>query len=217
MFMQGFISNVEGEVSREVEIERHPLQPFLPVNVRILMLGSFPPQQKRWSMDFFYPNFQNDMWRILGWLFKADKNAFVDLAHKCFKKDELTVFLRDVGIAFYDTAVAVRRLQGNASDAFLEIVEPTDIQRILDALPHCRAVAATGQKAADTLCVALGVTMPAIGGFTMCKLGERQFRLYRMPSSSRAYPMKLEKKSEFYRTMFVEMGYGLEKGCSSHE
>ncbi len=217
MFMQGFISNVEGEVSREVEIERHPLQPFLPVNARILMLGSFPPQQKRWSMDFFYPNFQNDMWRILGWLFKADKNAFVDLAHKCFKKDELTVFLRDVGIAFYDTAVAVRRLQGNASDAFLEIVEPTDIQRILDALPHCRAVAATGQKAADTLCVALGVTMPAIGGFTMCKLGERQFRLYRMPSSSRAYPMKLEKKSEFYRTMFVEMGYGLEKVCSSHE
>lgn len=217
MFMQGFISNVEGEVSREVEIERHPLQPFLPVNARILMLGSFPPQQKRWSMDFFYPNFQNDMWRILGWLFKADKNAFVDLAHKCFKKDELTVFLRDVGIAFYDTAVAVRRLQGNASDAFLEIVEPTDIQRILDALPHCRAVAATGQKAADTLCVALGVTMPAIGGFTMCKLGGRQFRLYRMPSSSRAYPMKLEKKSEFYRTMFVEMGYGLEKVCSSHE
>ena len=217
MFMQGFISNVEGEVGREVEIERHPLQPFLPVNARILMLGSFPPQQKRWSMDFFYPNFQNDMWRILGWLFKADKNAFVDLAHKCFKKDELTVFLRDVGIAFYDTAVAVRRLQGNASDAFLEIVEPTDIQRILDALPHCRAVAATGQKAADTLCVALGVTMPAIGGFTMCKPGERQFRLYRMPSSSRAYPMKLEKKSEFYRTMFVEMGYGLEKVCSSHE
>ena len=197
MFMQGFISNVESEVGREVEIERHPLQPFLPVNARILMLGSFPPQQKRWSMDFFYPNFQNDMWRILGWLFKADKNAFVDLAH--------------------NTAVAVRRLQGNASDAFLEIVEPTDIQRILDALPHCRAVAATGQKAADTLCVALGVTMPAIGGFTMCKLGERQFRLYRMPSSSRAYPMKLEKKSEFYRTMFVEMGYGLEKVCSSHE
>lgn len=34
-----------------MEIERHPLEPFLPANARLLMLGSFPPQKKggRWS------------------------------------------------------------------------------------------------------------------------------------------------------------------------
>ena len=29
-----------------MEIEQHPLEPFLPGNARLLMLGSFPPQKK---------------------------------------------------------------------------------------------------------------------------------------------------------------------------
>ena len=65
-------------------LERHPLKPFLPSNAKVLMLGSFPPQQKRWSMDFFYPNFQNDMWRIMGLLFFADKNIFVDSSNSFY-------------------------------------------------------------------------------------------------------------------------------------
>ena len=52
-----------------MEIEQHPLEPFLPGNARLLMLGSFPPQRKRWSMEFYYPNWNNDMWRIAGLLF----------------------------------------------------------------------------------------------------------------------------------------------------
>ena len=53
----------------EIEIEKHPLEPFLPPKAKLLMLGSFPPQRKRWSMDFYYPNLNNDMWRIVGLLF----------------------------------------------------------------------------------------------------------------------------------------------------
>lgn len=61
-----------------MEIEQHPLEPFLPGNARLLMLGSFPPQKKRWSMEFYYPNWNNDMWRITGFLFFNDKDYFVD-------------------------------------------------------------------------------------------------------------------------------------------
>ena len=42
-----------------IEIEKHPLEPFLPAKAKLLMLGSFPPQKKRWSMDFYYPNLNN--------------------------------------------------------------------------------------------------------------------------------------------------------------
>lgn len=59
------------------DIEQHPLEPFLPCNASLLMLGSFPPQRKRWSMDFFYPNLQNDMWRIFGYIFFNDKEYFL--------------------------------------------------------------------------------------------------------------------------------------------
>ena len=57
--------------------ETHPLQPFLPPNGRILFLGSFPPPKARWSMDFFYPNFINDFWRIMGLLHFCDAQHFV--------------------------------------------------------------------------------------------------------------------------------------------
>ena len=68
-----------------MEVERHPFQPFLPKGARLLMLGTFPPSEKRWSMKFYYPNFINDMWRIFGLLFFQDKDYFVDAAHKCFR------------------------------------------------------------------------------------------------------------------------------------
>ena len=54
---------------KETLAEKHPLGFFLPENTQLLMLGSFPPPQQRWSMNFYYPNIQNDMWRILGLLF----------------------------------------------------------------------------------------------------------------------------------------------------
>ena len=57
--------------------ELHPLGFFLPENTRLLMLGSFPPPKARWSMDFYYPNIQNDMWRILGLIFYGNKDAFL--------------------------------------------------------------------------------------------------------------------------------------------
>ena len=61
----------------DIEIENHPLEPFFPpANARLLMLGSFPPQKKRWSMDFYYPNLNNDMWRIVGLLFFNNKDYF---------------------------------------------------------------------------------------------------------------------------------------------
>lgn len=78
-----------------MEIEQHPLEPFLPGNARLLMLGSFPPQKKRWSMEFYYPNWNNDMWRITGFLFFNDKDYFVDKTKKAFCKERLISFLQE--------------------------------------------------------------------------------------------------------------------------
>lgn len=170
------------------------------------MLGSFPPPQKRWSIDFFYPNLQNDMWRIFGLLFYNDKNAFVDVPNKRFKKQALVDFLTKKGIAIYDTACAVRRLQGNASDKFLEIVAPTDISELLNHIPQCKAIVTTGQKATDTLCQLFSTTAPTIGSGCPVCLNGRNLTFFRMPSSSRAYPLSLERKAAFYKGMLETVG-----------
>ena len=185
-------------------VEHHPLEPFLPENAVLLMLGSFPPQQKRWSMDFFYPNLQNDMWRIFGFIFFDDKDYFLS-PEKIFDKERIIAFLREKGIALYDTASCVRRLQDNASDKFLEVVSPTDIGLLLQQLPSCRAVVTTGQKATDVCCEQMEAKEPPVGGGSTFHFRDRELTLYRMPSSSRAYPLKLEKKAAYYRQMFNDL------------
>ena len=188
-------------------VEEHPLEPFLPSNATLLMLGSFPPQKKRWNMDFFYPNRQNDMWRIFVIVFFQEKNYFLKETPPTmsFDKNKIIDFLSQKGIALYDTATVVRRLQDNASDKFLEIVQPTDIEYLMKQLPFCRAIATTGQKATDILCAQMQTKQPTVGGKIECIHGNRSFFLYRMPSSSRAYPLKIEKKAAIYQSMFHEL------------
>ena len=165
-------------------IEHHPLKPFLPTNAKVLFLGSFPPPKKRWCMDFFYPNFINDHWRIEGQIWFGDKNYFVDAVHKCFKMNEIIAFLNEKGIAFFDTAIAVNRLKDNASDAFLEIVEHTDIEALLKKIPLCHTIATTGEKATAEVCAYFNVdTIPSLN--TKVALEDEGNR-YKVKLSSRA-------------------------------
>lgn len=182
--------------------EKHPLEPFLPEKARLLLLGSFPPPHKRWSMEFYYPNLQNDMWRIFGTLFFEDRDHFLTSDRKAFDRDRIVEFLTGKGIALYDTASVVRRLKENASDQFLEILEPADLGALLRRLPDCRTVAATGGKAAETAARMLGCEIPPVGGSSGFEFEGRDMDLWRMPSSSRAYPLALERKAEAYRKLF---------------
>ena len=226
--------NTENIARSRDGVEYHPLKPFSPENAKVLFLGSFPPQRKRWCMDFYYPNFINDHWRIEGQIFFGDKNHFVDLKAKRFKIDEIVAFCEEKGLAFFDTSTAIRRLQDNASDKFLEVVEPTDIHALIAQLPHLRAIVTTGEKATDTICRTMGVIeVPKVNTYveitntdgtdetdnlvntnlTKVQLDGPKGKvnptngggllLYRLPSSSRAYPLSFDKKVEAYRKMFT--------------
>lgn len=178
----------------------------------MLFLGSFPPPKMRWSMDFFYPNFTNDFWRIMGLIHFDDKTYFEAQGEKCFDKARIIEFANIQGLAFFDTATKVNRLKGNASDNFLEIIEPTDIGTLLGAMPFCNRIITTGGKASEELQKQLSrasglpedetVPLPKIGTAITLNAFGRKIEWWRMPSSSRAYPLKLEKKAEEYRKLF---------------
>ena len=186
--------------------EQHPLEPFLPENAKLLMLGSFPPPPERWTMNFYYPNFQNDMWRILGLIFFNDKDHFVAGASKSFDEKRIRQFLTIKGIALFDTAEEVIRLKGNASDQFLEIVKPVDLKGLMERIPQCVSIVTTGQKATETLMDIIGVEQTApVCGYIDAIFLNRPIRCYRMPSSSRAYPKSLADKAADYRKMFEEV------------
>ena len=187
-------------------IEKHPLEPFLPPHARVLMLGSFPPQRIRWSMDFFYPNLQNDMWRIMGHLFFGDRDYFLLREERRFDREKIASFCLERGIALYDTATEIIRLKDNASDAFIQVVHEVDLEALLQRIPDCRTLIATGQKAAGTLAAITGCETPAVGACVDVDFAGRSLRLYRMPSSSRAYPRPVEWKAAYYQEPFRAAG-----------
>lgn len=196
-----------------MSIEVHPLEPFLPENGRILFLGSFPPPHARWSMEFFYPNWINDFWRIMGLVCFGDKGYFEVADERRFDRERIVKFCSSRGVALFDTACKVRRLRDNADDKFLEVVQGTDVFALLDRMPDCHVIVTTGGKASEELQsylsgMGLDVAVPRVGtsvSFAVSRDGvaERHITWFRMPSSSRAYPMKLEKKAECYKVLFA--------------
>lgn len=143
------------------------------------------------------------MWEIFGQVFFNDPTRLVDNEHHTFRKDDIISLLTQQGIAIFDTAIAVRRQQGNASDKFLQVVEKTDIRQLLTQIPCCHDIVCTGQKASATLCDDYDIAVPTMGSFSAFTIEERPMRLWRMPSSSRAYPMPLAEKARYYRHMMT--------------
>ena len=198
-----------------IVIEDHPLIPFLPTNATILFLGSFPPPMARWSMHFFYPNWINDFWRIQGLIHFDDPHHFEISSDKRFDRQLITRFCADNGLAFFDTASKVCRLKGNASDEYLLIIKPAPIADMLQTMPRCNTIVTTGGKSSDEFLSILktlesdgrasaqGISAPpAPSAKISITIDGRPIEWWRMPSTSRAYPMSLQAKAAAYRLLF---------------
>ena len=173
-------------------------------------------------MEFYYPNWINDHWRIQGLVFFGDAAHFIDAAHgKTFLVEDIKAHCVERGIAYFDTATAVNRLRDNASDKHLEIVEHTDIVNLITPLKDLRAIVTTGEKATEAACRQLGLeSIPGVNEAKIIRFDDAKamrfneaipipntsLELYRLPSSSRAYPLSLEKKAASYRQMFLRYG-----------
>lgn len=154
-------------------------------------------------MEFYYPNRTNDFWPMMGLIFFGDRHALFTDGGKQFDLAAIKQLLTEKKIALHDTGHAVRRLMGNASDKFLEIVEPVDLTSLLKQMPECHTIATTGEKAATVVASLTGTEAPRMGMMVTSAAG---LDIWRMPSTSRAYPLKLEKKAAYYAEMFRKAG-----------
>lgn len=193
-------NNMEEKIS---EIEIHPFEPFVPEHTKVLIMGTFPPQPKRWSMEFYYPNRSNDFWYMMGLIFYGDRDALYNRDTRQFRLEKIKDLLNEKGIALNDTGHRIRRLMGNASDKYLEILEPVNLQGLLKRMPEIRAIATTGEKAAGVLAELTDTVAPKMGEMVLSPAG---IQIWRMPSTSRAYPLALAKKAAYYETLFRSAG-----------
>ncbi|MCH5225120.1 MAG: uracil-DNA glycosylase family protein [Muribaculaceae bacterium] len=193
------------------KIELHPFKPFLPEGTKVVVCGTFPPKPDKWSMDFFYPNFFNDMWRIFGLIIFNEKEKFFNRETKTIDKEGIKKMLEKIHVGVGETVTKAIRQRDNASDKFLEVVERVNLPALLSQIPDCKDLVTTGEKAASVIAGLTNTPVPKVGEWIACSItmpdgSERRFRHWRMPSTSRAYPMKIEKKAEFYKRMLIETG-----------
>jgi len=198
--------NEKNESEVHLPVETHPWPPFVPEGARVLIMGTFPPAPKRWSMDFYYPNPTNDFWRIAGLVFMGDATALYDAGRKCFRLDDVRALMAAHHVALHDTCRCIRRLQGNASDKYLEVVEPVDLASLIGRMPDCCDIATTGEKAANVVAELTGTRVPSMGEYVKSDAFGSHLRLCRMPSTSRAYPLRLERKAEYYKRLWDACG-----------
>ena len=206
--------------TRRAEIETHPFAPVLPAHATVMMMGTFPPTADKWAMSFHYPNFYNDMWRIYGRVFFDDADYFRVGNEKRFDPERIRAFMFERGIASCPTVKQAIRETGNASDKNLTVVTRVDLDNILPQVPHVKTLFTTGGKATEVL-MSLLETPPAKSKYPKTNQSMaypyqwqtdtqnnavNDLTLYRLPSTSRAYPLALDKKVAAYKAFFEKMG-----------
>ena len=216
-------TDTESKLSNDkaTELETHPFEPVLPPNATVMMMGTFPPTADKWAMSFHYPNFYNDMWRIYGRVFFNDADYFRIGDEKRFDPERIRDFMFERGIASCPTVKQAIRETGNASDKNLTVVTPVDLEVILPQVPKVASLFTTGGKATEVL---LGLLDEPIAKSKHPKTNQsmdypyqwqnannkktdvNDLTLYRLPSTSRAYPLSLDKKVAAYKAFFEKMG-----------
>ena len=207
--------------ARTAEVETHPFAPVLPPEATVMMMGTFPPTADKWAMRFHYPNFYNDMWRIYGSVFFDDVDYFRVGDEKRFDPERIRAFMFERGIASCPTVTQAIRETGNASDKNLTVVTPVNLDSILPQVPKVETLFTTGGKATEVL-LNLLAEPPVKSKYPKTnqsmdypyewqsdnnkKANVNNLTLYRLPSTSRAYPLALDKKVAAYKDFFKKIG-----------
>ena len=119
------------------------------------------------------------------------------------------VFLHSASGGAWISTIPTSSTTIGASRAKCSLPTATTLWPLLQQLPHCRFIVTTGQKATETICQYFCLAeAPKVGCYVAIPHLKNGYglpiSLYRLPSSSRAYPLSFDKKAAAYRQMFAE-------------
>ena len=111
-------------------IELHPFKPFIPENISVLILGSFPGKEQTQinginNNQWFYGAKRNQFWKIISEVYNFELKT---------KKDKQDLFSK-YGIGITDILLKIIRVNNSNLDNNLEIIEYNDL-RIRDILKN---------------------------------------------------------------------------------
>lgn len=132
----------------EYKEETHPWPPFIPVNADKLILGTFPTSEgNRGAYEFFYPNPNNDFWRVL---FRVAGKKLDD--HRNAEPVEIRKqVLTELNLGIGDIGKRILRQKESSKDESLFPIEYTDIFSILNNHPTIRKIIITSSSGGNSV------------------------------------------------------------------
>ena len=107
-------------MNTENDIETHPFKAFIPGNVTVLIVGSFPGREITHRVlredEWFYGSKRNQLWKIISGVYGIDLQTKTE-KQNLFKKH---------GIGMVDIFLRVKRKEDNNMDSSLEVIEFND-------------------------------------------------------------------------------------------
>lgn len=171
-------------MNNQEEIETHPFKAFIPKNVRVLIVGSFPGKEVTHKIlsedEWFYGSKRNQFWKIISGVYETNLET---------KAEKQNLFEKH-GIGIVDIFLKVKRKGSNNMDSNLEIVKYND-EAIKEILKN---------KAIKTIFfTSKFVQKTFLSLFPEVKIGES------LPSPSPRYAkMSLNEKINYYKLKLPE-------------
>lgn len=200
------------KTKNEYKEETHPWEPFIPKNINKLILGTFPTAEiNRGAYDFFYPNPNNDFWRLI---FEVAGKKLDD-----YKKDEPIVIrkqiLEDLKLGIGDIGKKILRQKESSKDDNLFPIEFTDIFSIIAAHLTIKKIIITSSSGGNSVlswfhqyCVLNNINFKIPNGKLPIKttllFNNHQIKIEIISSPSRLSPIKGVKLFEMYRNAILQ-------------
>lgn len=132
--------------NQDLLTEIHPDWYFDIPEIKTLILGSFPPHSSKWSYPFYYPNKQNNFWKILAAIHKIELQYYSG-QQAVAERQQLMIDLK-VGVQNMGKTIIRKGLSSQDTD--IEITEFQDILSIIHKHPELSKIIISGFSAKNS-------------------------------------------------------------------
>lgn len=122
--------------------EFHPWNWFVPPGSKVIIIGTFPPTQRNWSYNFFYPNKNNLFWRMMARI-AGEELKYISGEEAVKERRNILIKL---GVGISDMGRKILRTDNSSLDEKLVLLEHMDIFRILEENPSIQKIIFTSSS-----------------------------------------------------------------------
>jgi len=127
--------------------EIHPDWYYDIPEMKVLIIGSFPPHEDKYDYEFYYPNKQNNFWKILSRICTDADPKYYGGTEAVEERKSL---MKKLKAGVQNMGKIISRKEKSARDTDIKIEEFNDILSVIDQHPELETILISGYSAANS-------------------------------------------------------------------